>query len=198
MEIFFVTGNNGKFLTAQKELSEFNIQLVQKDIDIPEPRSYDIMEIAREKAIKAYEILKKPLIVHDAGFYLKKWKDFPGPFTNHALQGLGLEGLLKLIEGEDRSCKFKNVLAYIDGSLKEPIFFESNINGTASEQSRGSSHKRSWSKLHSIFIPETFNKTLAEMTDKEYDEYMSWRVQKEPIFRDFGLWLKDKNKAMSL
>jgi len=192
MEICFVTGNSGKFLTAQKELSEFDIQLVQKNIEIPEPRSYDIREIAREKVVKAYNALKKPLIVHDAGFYLKRWKDFPGPFTNHALQGLGLEGLLKLIEGEDRSCKFRNVLAYIDGNLKEPVFFESNIEGTASEQPRGGSHKRSWSELHSIFIPEAFNKTLAEMTDEEFEEYMSWRVTKEPIFRNFGIWMRDR------
>ncbi|MBU2519632.1 MAG: hypothetical protein KKB03_00110 [Nanoarchaeota archaeon] len=194
MEMFFVTGNKGKYVTAKAELSEFNIQLIQKSIEIPEPRTYDIREIAREKALLAYKTLKKPLIVLDAGFYLKRWKDFPGPFTNHAIRGLGIEGILKLIEGEERLCEFRNVLAFIDENHIEPIFFESNIGGTVPEQSRGGSHERQWSKLHTIFIPEGFEKTLAEMNDAEYEEYNKWRVGKAPIFRNFGVWLTDKHK----
>ena len=192
MKIYFVTGNKGKYIGAQSELSEFNIQLEQKPFETPEPRSYDLKEIARDKALFAYGIVKEPLIVLDAGFYLHKWRDFPGPFTNHALHGLGIEGLMKLVEGNNRDCEFRNVLAYIDKKHKEPVFFYSNIYGTVPETPRGGAHERQWSELHAIFVPKGFSKTLAEMNDEEYGNYKMWRVAKHPIFREFGVWLTNE------
>lgn len=192
MKIYFVTGNTGKVISARDELSEFGIQVEQKEIDIPEPRTYDIKEIAREKAMLAYAKVGKPLIVLDSGFYLNAWKDYPGPFTNHAIRGLGIRGILKLVDGEDRGCMFRNVAAYMDETHAEPVFFENSIRGIVSDQPRGEPRERQWSPLHTIFIPGEFEKTLAEMNEEEYGEYRKWRVENYPIFSEFGKWLKDR------
>ena len=189
MKICFVTGNRGKYIGAKAELEEFDIQLEQVALETPEPRSYDLREIAKDKALFAYERVGEPLIVLDAGFYLNRWKDFPGPFTNHALHGLGIEGIMKLLEGEERGCEFRNALAYIDREHAGPVYFENKIPGTVPGTPRGGPHERQWSELHTIFIPSGFEKTLAEMSDNEYAEYRRWRASKRPIFRQFGEWL---------
>ncbi|MEM3465993.1 MAG: non-canonical purine NTP pyrophosphatase, partial [Candidatus Jordarchaeales archaeon] len=56
MKLVFITGNPGKFLEAQKLLGEFGIMLEQADLEITEPQSETLEEVA-EKC--AQEALKK-------------------------------------------------------------------------------------------------------------------------------------------
>ena len=57
----------------------FNI--IGKKLDIPEIQTLNQKEVAIDKARKAYEILKQPLIVDDSGFFVNKYNNFPGVLT---------------------------------------------------------------------------------------------------------------------
>jgi len=188
MKTYFVTGNKGKVETANIELSPLGINVVQYDkIDFSEPRSYSLNEIAISKARQAFDVLQKPLMVLDAGFYINRWDNFPGPFTNHVIETLGLEGIMKLLEGEERECEFRNALVYIDNLLDEPKIFYSSIKGSVNKKIGLDNPERSgWSVLHKIFIPEGFNRPLSEMNK---DEYSAYRISRQPIYTNFGEWL---------
>ena len=74
-EIVFVTHNKGKIASAQNYLKK--VKLVPYDFELDEPRSDDLKEIATAKVKQAYEIVKKPCIAQDSGFYIDALNGFP-------------------------------------------------------------------------------------------------------------------------
>ncbi|MFH1290005.1 MAG: non-canonical purine NTP pyrophosphatase, partial [Nanoarchaeota archaeon] len=94
MEIACATTNKGKVHSANKDLAQFGITIVQAPIEIPEPRSSDVTEIAIAKVVYAYRELNRSVITLDAGFYIPSLNGFPRAFVNFALETIGLEGIL--------------------------------------------------------------------------------------------------------
>src|SRR3989338_301292 len=137
MNITYVTTNIGKVKSLQRHLEPYQIGVIQKAVELPEPRSSDVKLIAEHKARSAYKILKEPLVVLDAGFYIQALNGFPRAFVNFTLETIGLEGILRLVEGKSRSCEFRNCLAYMDNKLKEPRLFLSTVKGKLSEKPIG-------------------------------------------------------------
>jgi XTP/dITP diphosphohydrolase len=161
---------------CKKFLSDYGIKLIQVPLDLPEPRTDDLQEIAKEKILFAYRQIKKPCIVLDSGFYIHSLNGFPKTFVNLALETIGINGILKLVNGKPRECEFRNCLGYLDNALSEPIYFKSNVKGKLSEIPQGEIRSHHWSKLHLIFIPKNENKTLAEMTPDEYTKWITGYV----------------------
>ncbi|MBL7160432.1 MAG: hypothetical protein ISS93_01105 [Candidatus Aenigmarchaeota archaeon] len=186
-QVYFATTNKGKINSVSSSLKRYDIEVVQVHLDIPEPRSDDLQEIAKEKVLFAYDHIKKPAIAQDAGFYIHSCNGFPGAFVNLALNTIGIPGLLKLVDGEPRGCEFRNCLAYLDSSLKEPVYFESSVKGTLSEQPRGEKGEHFWSDLSFIFVPEGETKTLAEMGMDEYQEWREVRLR-DSFSSKFAEW----------
>ena len=166
-EIVFVTHNKGKIASAQNYLKK--VKLVPYDFELDEPRSDDLNEIATAKVKQAYEIVKKPCIAQDSGFYIDALNGFPKTFVNFSMDTIGVDGFLKLMDGvEDRKCAFKECLAYFDG--KEVKYFYGLHEGTVATEKAGVSRKEKWSDLWYIFKPKNFDITLAEMNEIEREE----------------------------
>ena len=151
-------------------------------------RSDDLREIAKEKVLFAYKKIGKPCIALDSGFYIHSLNGFPKTFVNFVLETIGIEGILKLVDGKLRDCEFRNCLAYLDETLSEPVYFESSVEGSLSDFPRGKMRDYYWSKLFLVFIPKDSDKTLAEMT---YEEYQKWRTQryKDSFATKFAEWI---------
>ncbi len=94
-EIVFVTHNKGKIASAQRQLAGVNVKIFD---DVDEPRSDDIKFISKAKVEEAYNLVKKPCISLDCGFWIEELNGFPRAFVNFSLETLGLEGILKLME----------------------------------------------------------------------------------------------------
>src|SRR3989338_10669833 len=107
MRINYVTTNVGKVRSLERHLNPYGIEVVHKPIDLPEPRADDVQVIAEHKARFAYEIVKEPLVVLDAGFYIDSLNGFPRAYVNSALDTIGIEGILKLVERKKRDCEFR-------------------------------------------------------------------------------------------
>ena len=166
-EIVFVTHNKGKIASAQNYLKK--VKLVPYDFELDEPRSDDLKEIATAKVKQAYEIVKKPCIAQDSGFYIDALNGFPKTFVNFSMDTIGVDGYLKLMEGvENRTCAFKECLAYYDG--KEIKYFYGLHEGTIATEKAGISRKEKWSDLWYIFKPKNFDITLADMNEIEREE----------------------------
>ena len=163
-EIVFVTHNKGKIKTAEQYFK--NVKFSTYDFELIEPRSDDIKEIATAKVKQAYEIVKQPCIAQDSGFFIEALNGFPKAFVNFAMDTLGVDGILKLMKGEEnRVCRFEECLAYHDG--KEIHYFYGKHPGNIAEKAKGKDRKEKWSDLWYIFQPKNFDKTLAEMSEEE-------------------------------
>ncbi len=189
MEIYFATSNKGKVQSLQNDLSKYGVCVLQKNIDLIEPRSFDVQEIAKSKIQQAYETIQKPTIVVDAGLYIDSLNGFPGAFVNFALKTVGLDGLLKLVENKERNCEFRECLAYQDEMLNEPVYFLSQVRGRLAECQKGVMRSQLWSELGKIFIPDGSTKTQAEMSEEEYSEWRKISREKTSIGTKIGSWL---------
>jgi len=182
-QIIFVTSNLGKLKSAQRELEE--IEVIQYNAELIEPRSDNIKEISKVKAMQAYEMTKKPCISMDSGFFIEELNGFPRAYVNYALETIGIEGILKLMEGkENRDCKFKECLVYYDGDNMK--FFEAETTGILSSEVRGSDNNKNWSKLSYIFKVKEVGKTIAELSENEREKYLS--TEEQSCFKKFIKW----------
>lgn len=188
-EIVFVTSNMGKVSSAQQYFK--NIKLEIYNYDLIEPRTDDIQKIAESKVLQAYELVKKPCIALDAGFFINELNGFPRAFVNFSLDTIGIEGILKIMQGvTDRSCYFEECLAYYDG--KEIKYFLNRNLGNLAEEIKGLDSTEKWSKLWHIFIPEhkTDNRTLAERSIEEIHDF---REHTASSMKDFAIWYEGKD-----
>jgi len=192
-KIYFATTNSGKVSSLNSALKQYDIVAEQVDIELPEPRSDNIREIARAKVGYAYEKIGKPCVALDAGFYIDSLNGFPKTFVNSALDTIGIEGILKLVEDKERTCEFRECLAFKDYEMDGPLYFESSTRGTLATEPRGERKDKRWSDLHLVFIPEGREKTIAEMTDEEHDFWRSERGENH-FSKRFAKWVHDQRK----
>ncbi len=184
-EIIFVTHNHGKIASAQKTLKNVKLSIFEHELD--EPRSDDIEYISKMKVMEAYKLVKKPCISLDCGFWIDALNGFPKAFVNFALETIGLEGILKLMEGKtDRSCRFTECLSYYDGKRLQQ--FAGKHEGFIASAILGLDTDEKWSDLWYIYIPKGYEKTLAQMTQEERDS----RVLYESVdsMEEFAKWCK--------
>ena len=157
--IYFITGNKSKFNEAELLLRGLDISLVQKDLNLVEPKTLSQEEVVLEKARQAFQKLKKPVLVDDTGIYFEAYNDFPGTFTKTLFQSIGFEGVEKLLEGADRNAFFKTLVCYKDSSATKVFsgVWKGRIVDKISRM-----FNPDW-EYNSIFIPENCKKPLSEI-----------------------------------
>jgi non-canonical purine NTP pyrophosphatase (RdgB/HAM1 family) len=161
MEFYFVTSNKNKLREAQKIL---NRRLKAINLEIPEMQAVDVVDVVQDKAKRAYEKVKKPLIVEDTGLYIKAWRGFPGALIKWLLWHRGNDGICKMLENEaDKSAYAQAAICLYDG--KRYKNFIGRVDGSIVLRPRGKSDF-GWDP---IFKPNGHNKTFAEMSGKEKD-----------------------------
>lgn len=169
-ELYFVTGNEGKYLEVKYYIEKYEPNWIVKrvDIDLFENQTTDQKQVAIDKAKQAYNILKKPVLVDDAAIYFDRYNCFPGVLTKFLFSGLGLEGILKLVQGDNRAI-FLLYLVYADSEDKVEIF-EGKCKGKIIEPKEFLAHKSlPWDD---IFVPENSDKTYARLRQLgEFEKY---------------------------
>src|SRR5215468_9159966 len=68
--ITFVTGNLNKLAVARQHLAPFGIEVEHVTMHLDEIQAQTVQEVALHKARAAFEVLRRPLIVEDSGFYI--------------------------------------------------------------------------------------------------------------------------------
>ncbi len=181
--IYYVTGNNGKFKEVKGyiEQHEPTIEIKQFKADIPEIQTLDQKTIAMDKAIKAWEILQKPLIVDDSGAFFEKYHKFPGTLSKFVSQGLGLDGIKKLIETGDKAFFFL-YLIYVQGPDNIKMF-EGKCEGTLVKPEKFSGDPNL--PYDCLFIPTGSNKTYAQMRGTSEGNTYFYRIR---ALKNFITW----------
>ena len=193
-DIIFVTSNKGKVELANERLNRYGINITQQTASVQEIQSLDVEEVALHKARQLEGIIKKPFFVEDSGLYIDKLNGFPGALLKPVMDTIKDDHLLKMLSGEEnRSACVKSVMAYYDPVSKTEKLFIGIYKGRIAEEERGND-TRGW-KVARIFIPDNFEKTLAEMNDDDWDRALE-ESRKDDHFYKFGEWFSKNNHAM--
>ena len=89
-KLTFITGNAGK---AQYLQNYFHLPVEHIKLDLKEIQSLNTAEVAADKAARAYEILKEPVLVEDGALVFSGMKPLPGPLIKWFFETLGNDGL---------------------------------------------------------------------------------------------------------
>jgi XTP/dITP diphosphohydrolase len=165
-ELLFVSDNIHKYEEVRAVARElgFDVQLMP-GLKL-EVQSDSIEEVSRKSAILAYLLVGRPLLVEDAGLYIHALGGFPGPYSSFVYRTIGIEGVLKLLEGvSDRRACFKSVTTVI----YEPFIVvgHGEVCGFITDRPRGS---RGFG-FDPIFTPDGSEKTFGEMSLEEKNRF---------------------------
>jgi XTP/dITP diphosphohydrolase len=163
--IYFITGNKGKFLEAQKKLAPLKMELIQKDLGYPEIQAVALEDVTRFGVEYIQNKINQPFILEDAGLFIDALDGFPGVFSSYVYHTIGCKGILQLLKdytGESRSAVFRSVFAYKEPG-KNPRFFIGESRGIISVKEMGD-HGFGYDP---IFIPDGESRTFAQMETNE-------------------------------
>ena len=161
-ELFFASSNENKFQEAERILTNLGVKVNFSKTTLEEIQSSSLSEIAEQKAISAYELIQKPVIIEDDGLFIDSLNGFPGPYSSYVYDTIGNKGIMNLLENSEfRDAKFVSIIAYLGGSDGVKLF-ESSIPGKISSVIE----KGGWG-YDPIFIPDGESKTYANVSDKD-------------------------------
>ena len=158
-ELVFITGNQNKANFLSKWLGR---PIAHQKVDLDEIQSTDLREIVADKARRAYEIVKKPVLVEDVSMQFAALKGLPGPFIKW-FNDAGMDTLCRMLDGfADRSAEGHTLYGLFDGSKLE--LFEGVMRGIIADAPRGTGGFG----FDAIFINEGQKVTRAEMDETTY------------------------------
>lgn len=159
MKLVFVTGNKGKAHEAREALAPLGIDVEARDLKPVEIQADSLEEISRAKCEVLAGRVDGPFIVDDGGLFVHALHDFPGQYSAFVLRTLGVEGILRLMEGvEDRRASFRAVVSFHDGERVH--LFPGRCEGALTIRPRSTGHGFGFDP---IFVPEGQERTFAEL-----------------------------------
>ena len=161
--------NSFKLESARYALEPLEFKVDNEKLETPEIQADDVVDVSKNSVKWAVEKLKKPVLKNDSGLFVNSLNGFPGVYTRYVEETIGVDGLLKLMEGfDDRSAYFKEAIAYCEPG-KEPIVFVGITKGTIDIKQSGT-YGCSWDF---VFIPDGEDRTLACIEDEKRWKYWS-------------------------
>ena len=175
--ILFVTSNPGKLHEAKLALNPYGLNVEsfhnsERIFEIEEIQSSELLNVAKDKLRKAVSIVKNSsnnigVMVEDSGFFIEEFDGFPGVFSSYVHKTLGIEGILKTLDGiTHREAYFRCVIGIHLND--EELFFEGECKGQVSEKALGANGFG----YDPIFIPDEGNgKTFGEINSTEKQKF---------------------------
>jgi len=179
--VLFVTGNKGKAEEVRRLLSPLSVAVEEAELD--EIKSLSHEAALKSKALHAYALFRKPLVVEDTGLFLDAFPQFPGTYSKFAVRTMGLDGILRLLEGRKRGATFVTLVAFVnEGGMR---VFKGECRGKITRKvirpvPDGLAYD-------AVFIPDGEKRTFSKMTKEEKAKY-SHRAK---AFGAFRKWYVD-------
>lgn len=179
--MWLVTENTGKIREARSLLSEYNIEVGQISSPKIEIQSQDLEEIALFAARTIAEKVDRPIIVEDSGLFIGALNGFPGPYSSYVHRTLGLEGILRLLEGvRSRNAYFQSSVVVCLG-ISVCRTFSARVQGVISLRKLGGYGFG----YDPIFALNRDSKTFGQMTASEKNRFSHRAL----ALRKFAKWL---------
>jgi XTP/dITP diphosphohydrolase len=157
MRLRFLSSNAGKLAEVRAILAAAGLDIIAVEKKLDEVQSADVELLVRDKCIKAYRLIGRPVFVEHTGLYIDALNGFPGGLTQVFWDALGSERVVRLFAKEDGGrAMARTRIGYCDGRRVRQ--FEGQVSGRLSAEPRGDAAQ--WG---CIFIPDGSDRTLAEM-----------------------------------
>jgi len=180
-QLRFLTKNVGKFTELSELLSGSKYTLLKDVTEIHELQTEDMNALARDKALRAFQIVGRPLIVDHTGLQFDLLNGFPGGLTSVFYDKLGPQGIADIVgKSKTRGVTAVTLIGYCDGRRIQ--IFKGELRGEIADEPRGDEGFQ-WD---TVFVPVGFDKTFAELGDKKKNEISMRRL----AFDRFAQYLK--------
>ncbi len=162
-----------KIRHAQQAMNAYGIAVIQKKLALIEPREEEPEKVAEEKIKQVAMQPGQAVMVEDSGIYIKALNGFPKTYVHFACKTLGIENILKLLEGtDDRTAEFHQALAYMEPPMKTPKIF-SYIDGDFKVAEKiWASENGNKPGFDQILIPPGEDKPLCSFSEE-------WRAERD-------------------
>ena len=184
-KIAFITTNKHKFEEISLILKEYGIEIEQVNIQYSEDKEKDMKAISSEAAKELSEKLNRAVFVEDTGLYFDAYNDFPGAQPKFVFNGIGFDGILRLLDGKSRKASFKTVIGFCEPGEK-PKTFEGIMHGKISEKVL--SVEKDAMPYDHVFVPDGYEKAIVDMSLEEKNSFS----QRGVATRALGEYLKNK------
>lgn len=171
MKLRFMSSNEHKITEVKRILAPDGVEIVPVSRKIEELQTQDVEALVRDKLIKAFQEIGRPLFVEHTGLYLRGLNDLPAGLTQIFWDRLKAERFADLVAAlADDKVLAKTVLGYCDGY--QIHLFEGTIEGKVPRTPVGPDDFQ-WD---CVFIPEGHTRTFAEMGAEKDDVSMRRRA----------------------
>jgi XTP/dITP diphosphohydrolase len=156
MKLRFVSSNANKVEEATAILAPAGIEIIAVAKKLEEIQSGDLELLVRDKCIKAFRMIGRPVFVEHTGLFIEALNGFPGGLTQIFWDALGADRVAKLFGREEAEAVARTRIGYCDGRCVHQ--FEGEVAGRLAPKPRGDA-----AQWDCVFIPEGSKKTFAEM-----------------------------------
>lgn len=183
MDLRFVSCNQFKIEEVKAILEGTDINIVPFQFKLEELQIEDTEKLVKDKLLKAFRKVGRPLFVEHTGLYIESLNGFPGGLTQIFWDKIEAERFSSIFGSiENSAVKAKTTIGYCDGMKLH--YFEGITTGVISKQPQGDS-KFQWD---CIFIPEGYGETFSQMGDEKnkismrkiaFDKFVSYLKEKK-------------------
>lgn len=158
MKIRFVSSNKYKIEEVSAILAPVGVSVVPAALKIEELQTEDVERLVRDKLIKAFQQIGRPVFVEHTGLYIHALNNLPAGLTQIFWDSLEADRFSALVSSlPDQRLTAKTLLGYCDGQRIH--LFAGSIEGHVPKLPAGD---RSF-QWDCVFIPEGETKTFAEL-----------------------------------
>lgn len=162
MRIRFVSGNPLKIREVREMLAPAGVEIIPASYRIMELQTEDVEKLVRDKLLKAFTLIGRPVLVEHSGLYLRQLNDLPGGLTEIFWEKLHADTFSRLFGNmENTSALAVTVVGFCDGCKIH--LFRGEVEGNIAPSPRGACGFH-WD---CIFIPKGEKETFAEMGDRK-------------------------------
>ncbi|CAN7772936.1 non-canonical purine NTP pyrophosphatase [Variovorax sp. LjRoot175] len=171
MEIRFLSSNTHKIREVELILGPVGVQVVPAPIKIDEIQTEDVYKLVRDKVLKAFERIGRPVFVEHTGLHLPGLNGLPGGLTQIFWDRLLADAFVTLVKSSgSRLVTAKTVIGYCDSQTIH--YFEGEVSGTVPDIPAGPRDFQ-WD---CVFVPDDFSQTFAQMGDMKNNLSMRRRA----------------------
>jgi XTP/dITP diphosphohydrolase len=162
MDIRFLSSNVHKISEVEAILGPVGVHIVPATIKIEEIQTEDVQRLVRDKVLKAFERIGRPVFVEHTGLHLPGLNGLPGGLTQIFWDRLQADSFVSLVKNlGSRLVMAKTVIGYCDSRTIH--YFEGEVCGTVPDAPAG---QRDF-QWDCVFVPDGFSQTFAELGDKK-------------------------------
>ena len=162
MSIRFISANSFKIAEVRKILEPVGVNITPVELDIRELQTNDVNELVRDKCLKAFHKVKRPLFVEHTGLEIEALNGFPSGLTQLFWDTIKADRVSQLFGcGTNTKVVAKTTICFCDG--KKLHIFDGSVDGFISHAPRGS-RLFQWD---CVFIPSGYEQTFAEMGERK-------------------------------